>query len=55
MLKSKSRKLTKKKKHDRRAKYTLKYNQELRTDWPEITINQWERLETFEASITRIV
>jgi hypothetical protein len=32
-----------------RTKYTLKYNQELRNDWPEITVKEWERIETDEA------
>ena len=48
MLESKSKKLTKKK-NGKRIRYTVKYNQTLRNDWPEITADQWERLETDEA------
>jgi hypothetical protein len=33
----------------KRTEYTLKYNQELRNDWPEIGPREWERLETDEA------
>ena len=29
----------------KRTEYTLKYNQELRNDWPEIGPREWERLE----------
>ena len=46
----KYKKRSPKKKIDRkRTEYTLKYNQELRNNWPEIGPREWERLETDEA------
>jgi hypothetical protein len=33
----------------KRTNYTLKYNQELRNDWPEKVPREWERLEEDEA------
>ena len=44
-----TKKLTNKTKHAKRVKYTLKYNQDLREYWSEITIKKWERLETDKA------
>jgi hypothetical protein len=41
--------LTKKKSVRKRTNYTLKYNLDLRNDWPEIGPREWERLETDEA------
>jgi hypothetical protein len=33
----------------KRTNYPLKYNLDLRNDWPEIGPRKWERLETDEA------
>jgi hypothetical protein len=38
--------LTKKKSVRKRINNTLKYNLDLRNDWPEISPREWERLET---------
>ena len=45
----KKKRLTKNRSRTTRIKYTLKYNHELRNDWPEIAPREWERLETDEA------
>lgn len=39
----------KKKITGKRTEYMLKYNLQLRNDWPEIGPREWERLETDEA------
>lgn len=41
--------ITKRKSVRKRTNYTLKYNLDLRNDWPEIGPREWERLETDEA------
>jgi len=44
------RKSLKKKKLKRKGiKFKLKHDQELRNDWPEISQEEWERIETDEA------